>query len=70
MCDSDSHESFMHWGKSVIELAISNINAGGLLFAAVIVSHDEEIIGKGVNQVSRHLDCSACGNQGDKKCFT
>ncbi len=43
----------------VIDLAISNVNAAGLPFAAIIVNRDTEVIGKGVNQVSSHMDCTA-----------
>tara|TARA_R110002073_G_scaffold133153_1_gene280408 strand:+ start:50 stop:523 length:474 start_codon:yes stop_codon:yes gene_type:complete len=46
-------------GESVIDLAISNVEAGGLPFAAIIVDQNGETIGKGVNQVARLLDCTA-----------
>ena len=58
----DNHISEMHlidYGDDVIDLAISNVEAGGLPFAAIILNQDGEIIGKGVNQVAIHLDCTA-----------
>ncbi|WP_341708854.1 nucleoside deaminase [Halopseudomonas sp.] len=44
---------------SVIDLAISNVSAGGLPFSAIIVNQSGNIIGKGVNQVASQLDCTA-----------
>jgi len=46
-------------GENVLDLAISSVKAGGLPFVAVIVNQNGEIIGKGVNQVAKHLDCTA-----------
>ena len=59
MCDHIIEELFIKCGKSVIDLAIGNVKAGGLPFAAIIVNQNGEIIGKGVNQVAKHLDCTA-----------
>ena len=59
MCDHITDELLTMCGESVIDLAISNVKVGGLPFAAIIVNQNGEIIGKGVNQVARHLDCTA-----------
>ena len=40
-------------------MAVGNVKAGGLPFAAIVVNQNGEIIGKGVNQVAKHLDCTA-----------
>lgn len=47
------------WGERAIDLAISNVTAGGLPFSAVIVSQQGQVIGEGVNQVAMQLDCTA-----------
>lgn len=59
MFEPISHALLMQWSESVIDLAISNVNTGGLPFAAIIVDEDGQIIGKGVNQVATHVDCTA-----------
>jgi len=61
MCDSHliNAEFFTKHGEDLIDLAVSNVEAGGLPFAALIVNQNGEIIGKGVNQVTSHLDCTA-----------
>ena len=59
MCDYIIEELLIKWGEDVIDLAISNVKVGGLPFAAIIVNQNGEIIGKGVNQVAKHLDCTA-----------
>lgn len=59
MCDPINTEPLRKSGENVIDLAIGNVKAGGLPFAAIIVNQNGEIIGKGVNQVVKHLDCTA-----------
>jgi guanine deaminase len=59
MCNNITEELLIKFGESVIDLAISNVKVGGLPFAAIIVNQNGEIIGKGVNQVAKHLDCTA-----------
>jgi len=59
MCDHIIEELLIKCGENVIDLAISNGKVGGLPFAAIIVNQNGEIIGKGVNQVAKHLDCTA-----------
>lgn len=59
MCNRITEELLIKCGESVIDLAISNVKVGGLPFAAIIVNQNGEIIGKGVNQVAKHLDCTA-----------
>ncbi len=59
MCNHISEEFLTNCGEYVIDLAIRNVKAGGLPFAAIIVNQNGEIIGKGVNQVAKHLDCTA-----------
>ena len=59
MCDYNPKELFIKYGEDVVDLAISNVRAGGLPFAAMIVNQNGEVIGKGVNQVAKHLDCTA-----------
>ena len=59
MCDHIIEELLIKCGENVIDLAISNVKVGGLPFAAIIVNQNGEIIGKGVNQVAKHLDCTA-----------
>ncbi|WP_343232554.1 nucleoside deaminase [Motiliproteus sediminis] len=43
----------------MIDLALSNVKSGGLPFSAMIVNPKGEVIGKGVNQVAKKLDCTA-----------
>lgn len=52
-------ERLIKYGEHVIDLSIRNVKAGGLPFAALIVNQNGEVIGRGVNQVARHLDCTA-----------
>lgn len=59
MCDHIIEELPIKCGESVIDLAISNVKVGGLPFAVIIVNQNGEIISKGVNQVAKHLDCTA-----------
>lgn len=59
MCDHTMEELLIKCGENVIDLAVSNVKIGGLPFAAIIVDQNSEIIGKGVNQVAKHLDCTA-----------
>lgn len=59
MCNHTTEELLIECGEDVIDLAIGNVKVGGLPFAAIIVNQNEEIIGKGVNQVAKHLDCTA-----------
>lgn len=47
------------WGERAIDLAISNVTAGGLPFSAVIINQQGQVIGEGVNQVAAQLDCTA-----------
>ena len=59
MCEQINEKLLIKWGDYVIDLAVSNVKSGGLPFAAIILNKDGEIIGKGVNQVATHLDCTA-----------
>ena len=59
MCDPINAQLLRNCGENVIDLAIGNVKAGGLPFAAIIVNQNGEIIGKGVNQVEKCLDCTA-----------
>lgn len=59
MCDRIDEERLATCGESAIDLAISNVKAGGLPFSAVIVNQNGDVLGKGVNQVAEHLDCTA-----------
>tara|TARA_R110002073_G_scaffold48144_7_gene129652 strand:- start:10694 stop:11212 length:519 start_codon:yes stop_codon:yes gene_type:complete len=59
MCNHTTEELLIECGENVIDLAIGNVKAGGLPFAAIIVNQKGEIIGKGVNQVAKLLDCTA-----------
>lgn len=59
MCDHHIDELLTKCGEDVVDLAIGNVRAGGLPFAAIIINQSGEVIGKGVNQVAKHLDCSA-----------
>ncbi|WP_273023844.1 nucleoside deaminase [Rheinheimera sp.] len=47
------------WAEWAIDLAISNVKAGGLPFSAVIINQLGQVIGEGVNQVVTQLDCTA-----------
>ncbi|MGB1477289.1 nucleoside deaminase [Marinobacter salsuginis] len=59
MRDRIDEERLATCGESAIDLAISNVKAGGLPFSAVIVNQNGDVLGKGVNQVAEHLDCTA-----------
>lgn len=59
MCNSIAEARLMACANSALELAISNVMRGGPPFSAVIVDQSGEIIGRGVNQVTNHLDCTA-----------
>ena len=59
MRDRIDEERLATCGESAIDLAISNVKAGGLPFSAVIVNQNGDVVGKGVNQVADHLDCTA-----------
>lgn len=59
MCEHIIEELLTKCGENVIDLAINNVKAGGLPFAAIIINQNGEIIGKGVNQVAQLLDCTA-----------
>ncbi len=59
MCNLVTDEQLMKLGESVVDLAISNVNAGGLPFSAIIFNQEGRVIGRGVNQVATHLDCTA-----------
>jgi len=59
MRDRFDEERLATCGESAIDLAISNVKAGGLPFSAVIVNQNGDVVGKGVNQVAEHLDCTA-----------
>lgn len=49
----------MACADSAIDLAISNVKKGGPPFSAIIVDQSGGIIGRGVNQVAKHIDCTA-----------
>ena len=59
MRDRIDEERLATCGESAIDLAISNVKAGGLPFSALIVNQSGNVVGKGVNQVAEHLDCTA-----------
>lgn len=59
MCDGIDEETLITCGEEAIDLAVSDVKAGGLPFSAVIVNQNGEVVGKGVNQVAEHLDCTA-----------
>jgi len=59
MCDGIDDEYLITCGEDAIDLAISNVKAGGLPFSAVIVYQSGHVVGRGVNQVAEHLDCTA-----------
>lgn len=59
MCDPVAEELLITRGDNVIDLAVSNVEAGGLPFAAIVLNQNGEMIGKGVNQVATDLDCTA-----------
>lgn len=59
MCNSIPEGLLMECADKAIDLAISNVKEDGLPFAAIVVDQNGEIIGKGVNQVAKHLDCTA-----------
>jgi len=49
----------MECSEIAIDLAVSSVNADGLPFSAIILNQNGDLIGKGVNQVAKHLDCTA-----------
>lgn len=59
MCSPITEALLKKCGEHVIDLAVRNVEVGGLPFAAIIVDQNGEIIGKGVNQVDKLLDCTA-----------
>ena len=59
MRDRIDEERLVTCAESAIDLAISNVKAGGLPFSALIVNQSGNVVGKGVNQVAEHLDCTA-----------
>jgi tRNA(Arg) A34 adenosine deaminase TadA len=59
MCEPVTEAVLIQCGDSVIDLAIGNVEAGGAPFAAIIINQNGEIIGQGVNQVSKYVDCTA-----------
>jgi len=59
MCSPTTEALLKKCGEHVIDLAVRNVEVGGLPFAAIIVDQNGEIIGKGVNQVAELLDCTA-----------
>lgn len=59
MCNDMTEECLIKCEDDVIDLAISNVKAGGLPFAAIILDKNGEMIGNGVNQVAKLLDCTA-----------
>lgn len=59
MCDRMIEKPLGKFGDDVVDLAISNVEAGGLPFAAIIVNQAGEVIGRGVNEVARQRDCTA-----------
>jgi len=59
MCDAISEGRLMECSEIAIDLAVSSVNADGLPFSAIILNQNGDLIGKGVNQVAKHLDCTA-----------
>jgi len=59
MCNPNQLPALTQWGERAIDLAISNVTAGGLPFSAVIINQQGQVIGEGVNQVASLLDCTA-----------
>lgn len=49
----------MECADIAIDLAVSNVEAKGLPFSAIILDQQGRLIGKGVNQVAKKLDCTA-----------
>lgn len=50
MCEQVTEERLVACSEAVVDLALGNVNAGGLPFIAVIVNQHGNFIGKGVNQ--------------------
>ena len=59
MCKSIAEDRLMEFADLAIDLAVSNVKVNGLPFSAVILDQNGDLIGKGVNQVAKHLDCTA-----------
>lgn len=59
MCKSITEERLMECADIAIDLAVSNVEAKGLPFSAIILDQHGDLIGQGVNQVAKHLDCTA-----------
>ena len=59
MCKSIAEERLMDFADIAIDLAVSNVKANGLPFSAIILDQHGDLIGQGVNQVAKHLDCTA-----------
>jgi len=59
MCKSITEERLMECAGIAIDLAVSSVKANGLPFSAIILDRNGDLIGKGVNQVAKHLDCTA-----------
>lgn len=59
MCDAISEGRLMECAEIAIDLAVSSVNADGLPFSAIILNQNGDLISKGVNQVAKHLDCTA-----------
>jgi tRNA(Arg) A34 adenosine deaminase TadA len=68
--DHVNEELLVELGHGVVDLAINNVKSGGLPFSAIVVNQCGEIVGKGVNQVAKGLECTARGDRVDKRSFT
>ncbi|MEQ5815206.1 nucleoside deaminase [Marinobacter sp. NFXS11] len=59
MCKAINEERLMECADIAIDLAVSNVKANGLPFSAIILDQNGDLIGQGVNQVAKQLDCTA-----------
>lgn len=59
MCSFSPRGGLAEHVNSVIDLSIKNVERGGLPFASLIIDQSGAVIGRGVNQVSELLDCTA-----------
>ncbi|PTB99658.1 hypothetical protein C9993_01835 [Marinobacter sp. Z-F4-2] len=59
MCKSITEERLTESADIAIDLAVSSVKANGLPFSAIILDRNGDLIGQGVNQVTKHLDCTA-----------
>lgn len=59
MCDSITEKRLVECADIAIDLAVNSVKADGLPFSAIILNENGDLIGKGVNQVAKHLDCTA-----------